>query len=830
MMNWQAKRIWSLEPNAYIYARKEIEIDAPLLSAVAFVSCFSEYKLYINGRYIGRGPGPCSGLLHYYDEYDVTYALRSGKNVLAAVCCNTNFGAVNCSPSTSGFLLQLEITSFDAARNVSEKAVLITDENWKVRAADEWNSDSASGFLEVYDSLRKPVGWNVVGFDDSSWEQAVVIETVTNWQEHLTPRPIPPLREREVFPQSVSSMGVVSSPSEPGLDKTTVICREVKSPDSSAVRYSGNLLYATSQTAVVSPGRTVYLVLDFGKEVVGFPLLRIRDGGQGVIDLRYFETPNAEGQAHAAGGPVFQADRLILHGGRQEWQTFGRRAFRYMELIFRDLESPLYIESVSLNSIGYPVEEVCSFECSDDVLNDIWRTGVYTLSLCMQDTYENDPRNPSSPHFGGTRVQALMNYYSFFDCKLIAKAIREFALLHAQEDVSVVCNRITDEPRDDLAWVLALHDYYLYTGDGSLVEELYPYFAALFENYARKAEGKDGLISDASSISNAFYYQALRDAAKLASAMGRIDDAVDLHDRAEAVFRAFNKRFWSEQAGYYVAESSDADVLINALAIVFGLADSSRYDLVSRLLQHSVRGLKVAPCPYLNFYLLQALARLDMEKDALGLIRRYWGEMLRRGAATWWKSFDAFWPKDAIPPDGLCVAASGAPTYFLPAEILGVKPSLPESTVAVIQPRVGDLLWAKGRISTVGAALSPCASAGYVDVMWRMAPECFIIDIDAPGGFIVALPVGRFRNPQIEEIDLSPETPERRARSTYGWGNVIWRDGEERDPYLDWLHSQEEEPPPSYAFRKRCSMENGYIWIRESALTHVRYVIRDLRA
>ena len=817
MIDCQAKLIWSSGQNDYVYIRREIEISSPLLSAVAIVGCFSEYKLYVNGRYIGRGSGQCFKPLRYYDEYDIAYALRPGKNVIAAICYNADISAPNHSNPAGGFLLQLELISFDAARNVGKKATITTDENWKVKSADDWNQDSALGFGEVYDSRRKPIGWNVVGFDDSEWEQAAVIETESDWHDHLVPRPIPHLRERELFPQSIYSIGIISPSNELGTYDETAECTEARLPDSSVIRYPSNLLYATPETAVVPASRAAYIMLDFGKEVVGFPLLRIRDGGQGMIDLRYLETPDS----------VHQADRLILHGGRQEWQTFGRRAFRYMELIFRNMESPLYIESVSLNSIGYPVEELCSFECSNDVINAVWHTGVYTLSLCMQDTYENDPIDRSSPHFGHTRVQALINYYSFFDHKLIAKSLREFVLLQSQGDFSFACDKVTDEPRSDLAWVLALHDYYLHTGDILLVEELYPHLKALFNNYSNQMAGEDGLLSGVSRISNAFYYQALRDASKLAFTVGQVDDAVELHDCAEKVFRAFNKRFCSENSGCYVAGSADADILINALAVVFGLADSCHYDSISRLIREGVHDLRAVSSPYLNFYLLQALARLDLAKDALDLIRRYWGEMLRRGASTWWKSFNPSWTKNTIPTNGLCSGASGAPTYFLPAEILGVKPSMPESTVVIIQPRLGDLVWAKGRVLTSGSVMSPRASDRYVEVMWRAEPKRFVIDIDAPGGFIAALPVGQFENPQIEEIDLSPETPERRARRAYGWGNVIWRDGEERDPYLDWLQSQEEKPPPSYVFRKRCSMENGYIWIRESTLTHVRYVIRD---
>ena len=263
----------------------------------------------------------------------------------------------------------------------------------------------------------------------------------------------------------------------------------------------------------------------------------------------------------------------------------------------------------------------------------------------------------------------------------------------------------------------------------------------------------------------------------------------------------------------------------NTLAVVFGLADSER---CARVRENVISRASIAQRwnsdpiqsagPYFDFYVLQAMAKLGMDDEALGLIRTVWGEMLRRGAKTWWESFAAWWGEDALCPDSLCHAWSGAPTYFLPAEVLGVKPSMPESNVVIIQPRPGDLEWAKGHVITHG---------GCVDVEWHSEPDCFSIEIDAPEGFIVALPARRFDSPKIDEIDLSPETPERRARASYGWGTIIWRDGEERDPYVDWLATQEEKPPRGYEAKTRCSVENSYVWVRESAFTHVRYEVRE---
>ena len=97
------------------------------------------------------------------------------KNVIAAPRDNYGVDTYSCPAQPGGFLLQAEIDSAESA-----PLVIATDETWRVKPADEWDFNSPRiapglGFQEVYDSRRKPVGWNVVGFDDSGWEEPEVI-------------------------------------------------------------------------------------------------------------------------------------------------------------------------------------------------------------------------------------------------------------------------------------------------------------------------------------------------------------------------------------------------------------------------------------------------------------------------------------------------------------------------------------------------------------------------------------------------------------------------------------------------------------------------------
>lgn len=754
-MEFEAKWIWAESclqtPNCYVYARKEFEVtNTP--SAEAFVSCTGEYKLYVNGRYVGRGANYGKN----YDTHDLSHVIRSGKNVIASICYSPGQG----DNPPAGFILQLDIS-----HNGDTQHLISTGDTWKAKRADEWDVNSAPiaaplRYQEVYDSRIKPVGWNVVGFDDATWPAPSLVEELDT---HLSPRQIPPLREHDVHPKQVIEVGTISPVDDPSLDIAARIYAEQTSPNPTAIKYSRELLSASGDAAVVPSGIDSYVVLDFGAETVGYPCLKIRGGGQAIVDIGYSEILDSKGRVWPTRG-AHQADRLILHGGRQEWQVFGRRVFRYIQLTFRNVQSPVSIESVYAIAVGYPVEQVSTFECSDDLLNQIWGTGVYTLSLCMQDQYEFSA-GCGHQNAADAQLQALYNYYCFFDSALAAQALEQTAKA-AMVDGS------------GTAWIRMLYDYYRCTSDAGLVAQLYPDLSQV----------ADSALEDA---------EALRDASKLAMALEKPEDA----------------RRWHEQTASRRSAGNQA-----------GAAHATPPEL---------------------FTVLQDLARQDRVREALDMVREVWGEMLRRGATSWWEQC----PSDTsqMQEVSLCHGASAAPTYFLPAEILGVKPTTAGGAVT-IQPRIGDLQWAKGRIKTI---------AGYVEVEWHAtsrdsgfdpepaeglnpetgSPEpvksespgtpCFTIDIQAPPGFMVALPIAGLKDPIIDEIDLTPETPERRARRTYGWGNTIWRGGSEHDPYLDWLASQSTEPPASYTHRDRCAVDGTYIWVRESISDHVRYEVRE---
>ncbi len=110
--------------------------------------------------------------------------------------------------------------------------------------------------------------------------------------------------------------------------------------------------------------------------------------------------------------------------------------------------------------------------------------------------------------------------------------------------------------------------------------------------------------------------------------------------------------------------------------------------------------------PYYGYFVLSAYGTLDRNQDGLDLIRRYWGDMVKRGAVTWWEKFDPRYPRDfnkvldSTPYLSLSHGWSSGPTGYLTEQILGIRPTAGGFRTVTIAPRLGDLRWAAGTVPT----------------------------------------------------------------------------------------------------------------------------------
>ncbi|MCK4617594.1 hypothetical protein KAT45_01700, partial [Candidatus Aerophobetes bacterium] len=381
--------------------------------------------------------------------------------------------------------------------------------------------------------------------------------------------------------------------------------------------------------------------------------------------------------------------------------------------IHNESSEPLKIYSVGINFSTYPVEYRGAFSSSDELLNQIWGVARYTLQLSMQDAYIDGPFREQAQWIGDAHVEALANYYTFGDTRLIARCLRQIGQSQLPEGItSAVWPKKWPSilPDYSLLWIISLWDYYQYTDNRDLVEELYPrvkralaWFESYLDQYSLLSDVSGQIFIDWADLDkrgeitvlNCFYYKALVDTSQMAQLLGKKDEAVQYQQLATEVKAAINSRLWSNDIGVYV-DCRVGDVLsktisqhANSLAVLYDIAEVDKQDRIYSYILARGKGVVGVGTPYFMFYVLQALFHSGRYQEAVEIIRERWGEMLKKGATTFWEVFGDWSPSR-------CHGWSSGPAMLLSAEILGVQPIAPGFKVFQIQPHPVDLTWAKG--------------------------------------------------------------------------------------------------------------------------------------
>ena len=701
------------------WMRARTRIAVPDDATSAAVRCASDgpYVLFINGRFVGRGPAQGDPGRYYVDSYDISPYLQSGANAVAARI-----------RGPGGFRMEGEIVCRSGVR-----VALNTDESWRIQPADEWAEE------EMYDARRAPDGWAGPEFDDSEWRTPRMKESPAV----LVLRDIPMLRETERSVMRVAGMGRCASENVPGLPEH--MRRENVLPSAPGdVREPGALLDRSSRSALLwtpRSGPDTYVLLDFGEEVVGFPCLSLEGGAGGIVDLGYGETQALDG--------IARAERYVMREGPQEWESPSRQAFRYMHLIFRGCRRRVGVNWVGVNTVAYPVDPRGQFSCSDERLNRIWRAGRGTLQLCMQDAYEDAALFPRMHRWGDIRIQALVNYYAFGEGALISRELRRFGRWMGEMPSPSEPN-VTLGQEVPLLWILALWECYLHSGDWELLKTCYPAVAQTL-GWFERGRTDDGLLDGMPEVSidrmelgprdrrvalSCFYYGALLAARDIAGALGDEAQADRWTEAAGILRRAFGRILGSEEK-----ESRPFPPLVILLAVLFEAAGGeTRFRLLSRSLRSE--HIDRMDTPYFTFYLLDALYQAGQPNQAVGLIRDRWSKMIEEETTTCWEDFDGSGRR--------CYGASASPTYFLSAKILGAAPEAPGWSRARIEPRPSELAWAKGTVPSPRGDLRIAWSRGEDD-------QSFEIEVEVPEGVAAQIAIPRLQM-KFPTIDLNGRT------------------------------------------------------------------------
>ena len=134
-MQLDGKWIWAGEehPNAYCYLRREFGTGDAVVAATLRITADTCYYVYVNGQYVGQGPGPFVKWHRPVDSYAIGHLLRAQGNVICVLA--HWWGIISHSRPLGRAGVLAEIAWEDASGNEGRVA---TDETWKALPSEAW--------------------------------------------------------------------------------------------------------------------------------------------------------------------------------------------------------------------------------------------------------------------------------------------------------------------------------------------------------------------------------------------------------------------------------------------------------------------------------------------------------------------------------------------------------------------------------------------------------------------------------------------------------------------------------------------------------------------
>ena len=481
----------------------------------------------------------------------------------------------------------------------------------------------------------------------------------------------------------------------------------------------------------------------FDRVLSAYPTLKVKGGQGSVLSIR-----------------AQNACDMILSEGEQTFEVpFMTEIAPAYTVTLSQVTTPVQISDVGANFTSQPVAYRGTFACSDERLNAIWKASRWAVQICLQ-THHLDSPNHQEPISdpGDYLIEAMVAHYAFHQPWLARQDVRKFAWLLKDEKYHNFHTSYS------LGWLQMLLDYYDYTGDRRLVEEMAPYVHQLLDTYATW-RGKNGLISEAPNYMfmdwvniagfgchhppavigqgylTAFYYHGLEQGSRVAQMLGDTERLRKYAQLRAEIARAFQRELWVTEKGLYrdgkpfqtsVKPSqwlpADKEIEtfsphVNLLAVLYDLAPRpEQAAIVERVLAQKALNTQ----PWFMHWVFQAIDHAGLfEKHATAQMRRW--RIVRET-----QSFKEMWTGGDL-SHGWC----STPLVQMSGRVLGIAPAEPGFRRIAIRPALCDLTWAKGSVPT---------PHGSVSVSWTLAEGKLHLAVTLPPDTEadVTVPTGRF--------------------------------------------------------------------------------------
>ncbi|WP_226037785.1 alpha-L-rhamnosidase-related protein [Aquibacillus saliphilus] len=460
------------------------------------------------------------------------------------------------------------------------------------------------------------------------------------------------------------------------------------------------------------------LLLDFGIEIQGgiqitaiscghspSVLVRVRFGESAMEAMDDMEDGSNATNDHSIRDmvtPISALNKLDV----------GQTGFRFVRIDLLGENTELAISTLKAKLVYQDLDYLGSFESNDDRLNEIWKTGAYTVHLNMQEYIWDGIKRDRLVWIGDMHpeISTIKSVFGYHPS--VPKS------LDLIRDNTPLPKFMNNYPSYSMWWVIIQYDWYFYTGNFNYLQQQKSYLIELLDLLSTYVNdnGTNNLPHPFIDWPTSSNEEAVRAGVHslLLMTFQRGQELVEiLTDTQQAQrYDEVIQRLTS------FLPDSNGSKQAGALTVLADLVDP--YILNQNLLSNDLNGLST----FLGYYVLLAKTKANDIDGTLDIIRKYWGAMLDLGATTFWEHFDIEWAKNAIridefPENGkidvhgsygdycykgyrhsLCHGWASGPTAWLSEVVLGIRILEPGCRKIEIRPQIGDLKWVEGTFPT----------------------------------------------------------------------------------------------------------------------------------
>lgn len=666
-----------------------------------------------------------------YDTVDVTSMLAQGPAAISVLLGNGMYNVQRTHlPGKAHERYTKFAGSFGPPKLLAELRIryadgttqlIATDGSWRVARGPVVFDSTYGG--EDFDARREAEGWDLAGFNDSSWSEA---KTTDGPGGKLIPTLAPPVGEHHVYePISQTDVGHGRVVFDLGQNFAGVVRIHVQGPAGAVLRLiPGELLNAdgtVSQATFHGPMWWSYTLRGDAQGETWQPLFD-------YMGFRYVQaewTPGPGSAAASLSTPPPPGQLLSLVGVEEHSDSPDVGSFRTSAPMLSAIHS-LIVHSMHNNEVSLftdcPQREKLGWLEQDHLVAQ-----SLMFNNDLERLYRETDRNITDAQLPDGLVPTIAPQYTKFGPKY----------------------PIYDEsPEWGSSAVLAPFWAYRFYGNTAELERMYPVMKAYVA--ALQSKAKDGIVAYGlgdwydigpggpgfeknTSLGVTATMMLLEDAQtmqKIATLLGHADDAAHYSTLAQATIEAFNRHFWDAQHGWYDRGSQAAQAMPLALGAV---PEAHRAEVLAHLIadihahqDHVTAGEVGYP------YLLRALSQSGYNDVILAILLRKdppsYGSQLVAGATSLTEAWDAN-PHNS--QDHFMLGSADAWFYNTLGGIdVDMSRSNPAQRITIKPDALANIDWVRTRFA---------ARVGTVESDWRHEGDKVHYTVIIPGGVLATV-------------------------------------------------------------------------------------------